>query len=288
MFQKPITHGFRDHKETYNHSRRKSGFGNDPNSERLLTAEGVDTGLSLLGGTIFDNVNSFILRLYFLRRNGTPEEQEMGQRYYQTVIDKRDDFLDEVSQFQLAELETKEDMKRLAKDVAKNYPKGEAASFHVWASLPDTPPPVPAGAAAAVANQWIPDEYFWNALIECGMANDNRAVIPRVAPNLNDYYKSPLDVFKYLFRPVLDNADAQKLADTYSFKRDEFLQGPFRKDPANPANPAAHTGKGFRYFVQDNGIQYSPYDQPSYGQYRSYQPYTPASQSMVPRSSYYY
>ena len=281
MFQKPITHGFRDHKETYNHSRRKSGFGNDPNSERLLTAEGVDTGLSLLGGTIFDNVNSFILRLYFLRRDGTPEEREMGRRYYQTVIDKRDDFLDEVSQFQLVELETKEDMKRLAKDVAKNYPKGEAASFHVWASLPDTPPP----SDPAHPDRWIPEEYFWNALIDCGMAT---AVACGARPNLNNYYKSPLDVFKYLFRPVLDRDDAQKLADTYSFKRDEFLQGPFRKDPANPANPAAHTGKGFRYFVHDNAITYSPYDQPSYGQYRSYQPYTPASQSMVPRSSYYY
>ena len=184
-------------------------------------------------------------------------------------------------------------MKKWAKAMSYTYPNGEAASFYVWATLPDKPtdptPVVPVGGAAALVPPPIANATWETALVETGIK------IPGVPPAPNTMRpgrKDPRKISKFDNIMIQDADDAQAFANLQIFNRDDLVKGAGTDGLAGKtinnvdsrAGLDREWGKGFK--AANPEIFYSPYETPQYGSY-SYTPYTPSSNTMVPRRSYY-
>ena len=283
VFQKRTTHALVSHKSyKYKDSR---ALAPDPIARKLMVAGGVDLFFGFFGGGYFDSVNAMILKLYFMPRT-TPDEIKAVDRIYQSVIDKRDEFLETAAQYNLADIQDVEDMKKWAKAMSYTYPNGEAASFYVWATLPDKPtdptPVVPGGGGAAVVPPPIENATWETALIQTGI----KTLVVGGPNTMVRGRKDPRKISKFDNIMIQTPAEAQAFANLQIYNRQDFVRVAGSDAAKGIDAVKSRAGLSYEWGTAANPIYYSPYETPQYGSY-SYTPYTPSSNTMVPRRSYY-
>ena len=263
----------------------------DTYTSTLYTSDKMQFFNNLMNGTVFDDVNIIILRLYSLQKQydsmpaSSPAEKKKRDEFFaflkswhNEVCQNREDFLAQCNKYGIPDINSISELKNFAVKMSRTFCNGECVSFWIWADMK----------SIMTGKDSIPDDKWDKALEACRKMYPGTKD-PRVMADCVNFVNSKDQAEKYF-----TNLEAE---DTRAGKRKSDLKAAIDADDGSDAlywskknkQPRFMTGTYNPYYGYDGG-SYDPYADSRYLPYDQ-SAYTP-SDSIVPSSraysGYYY
>ena len=249
----------------------------DTYTSTLYTSDKMQFFNNLMNGTVFDDVNIIILRLYSLQKqydsmpaSTTADKKKRDEffaflkSWHNEVCQNREDFLAQCNKYGIPDINSIRELKNFAVKMSRTFCNGECVSFWIWANM----------TSIMTGKESITDAIWDKALTECREMYTGTKD-PRVMADCVNFINDKTQALNYKTQ-----MDTEKTRfDTRSTKLNDAL-GKSEWEPTALYSP---------YYGYDGG-SYDPYADSRYLPYDQ-SAYTP-SDSIVPSSraysGYYY